>query len=66
MNYSKLKGLMREKGITQEMLAQSVGIAESTLNMKLNGKSFFKADEILKIAEVLGIMSLIDVYFFCK
>lgn len=66
MDYSKLKGLMREKGVTQAELAKKIGMAESTLNLKLSGKSFFKADEILKIAEILDIMRPLDDYFFCR
>lgn len=66
MDYSKLKGLMREKGYTQAELARAIGISESTLNLKLSGKSFFKADEILKISSVLDIMRPLDDYFFCK
>ena len=66
MDYSKLKGLMREKGMTQAMLAKEIGMTEWTLNAKLKNKSYFKTDEVLKIAEVLNILDDIDKYFFCK
>ena len=38
---SKIKGLIREKGLTQEIVAKAIGIACSTFNLKLNGNVFF-------------------------
>ena len=43
--YSKLKGLMVEKKITQQELAQILKISVSTLNFKINGKSDFSVKE---------------------
>lgn len=64
-NHSKLLGRMREYGFTQESLSKTMGINESTLNFKLNGKAFFNAKEIDKIAELLKIPDKeIGVYFF--
>ena len=54
-DFSKLKGLMREKGFTQEAVAQEINIAYSTLNLKLNGNTYLGQDEILKLANLLGI-----------
>lgn len=47
-DFSKLKGLMREKGFTQETVAQKINIAYSTLNLKLNGNTYLGQDEIFK------------------
>lgn len=66
MNYSKLKGLMREKNITQAELAAVVGICETSMNKRLSGKSDFNISEINAIAQYLGIFSEIQKYFFCE
>ena len=64
-NHSKLLGRMREYGFTQESLSKTIGINESTLNVKLNGKGYFNSKEIDKIAELLEIPDAeIGVYFF--
>ena len=43
--YSKLKGLMVEKRITQQELAQVLKITASALNFKINGRSDFSVTE---------------------
>ncbi len=66
-NYSKLLGVMREKGITQELLAQKVGLNSATLNQKLKNNSQFKQSEIHDILKCLGIpISDVSKYFFYK
>lgn len=65
-DYSKLLGKMREKHITQEQLAHSIGIAESTMSIKLKNKGQFSQDEMVLILNVLNIpLEHIAVYFFC-
>lgn len=54
-NYSKLLGLMREKGITQEELAKQIGISSTTLNKRLKNNSQFQQDEMKKILSTLGL-----------
>ena len=64
-NYSKLLGVMREQGYTQESLAKALGISACSLNLTLNNKRDFRQDEISKASEILGIpVSGISVYFF--
>ena len=53
-DYSRLLGLMREKGITQESLAKSIGISDTSLNKKLKNNSQFKQDEMLSILSILN------------
>lgn len=66
-NHSKLLGRMREYGFTQESLAKAIGINESTLNGKLNGKGFFTTKEIDRICELLDIPNeLIGIYFYTR
>lgn len=43
--YVKLKGFMREKGITYKDLAGLLGVTTSTVSMKINGKSDFYLKE---------------------
>lgn len=64
-NYSKLLGLMREKNITQENLAEYVGMSQVTLNKKLNNNSQFKQNEMVSILNVLALpMSEVAAIFF--
>lgn len=64
-NYSRLLGLMREKNITQENLAEYVGISEVTLNKKLNNNSQFKQNEMVSILNVLAlpITDVVTIFF---
>ncbi len=60
--YDKLKGLMKENHITQNELAEILGMTVSTLNFKLNGKSDFTIREGKKISELFD--KPIDEIFF--
>lgn len=64
-DFSKLKGLIRERGLTQEKVAEEIDIAHSTFNLKINGNAFFTQEEIYKISKFLKI-SREDIveYFF--
>ena len=47
VNIDKLKGKMREKNITQAELADSIGVARSTINRKINnGGDDFSIEEV--------------------
>ena len=50
-----IKRLRRERDITQEQLAEKLGIAPRTLCGIELGKNFFTADTLEKILEVLDI-----------
>ena len=64
-DYSKLLGRIKECGFTQETLAKHIGIAESSMCLKLNGKASFKQNEIFLISNALEIESgEIGAYFF--
>ena len=52
--YSKLKGLLVEKNVTQQELAQILKISVSTLNFKINGKSDFSVTEAKMVSNFLG------------
>lgn len=64
-DYSKLRGLAREQGKTQEAIAAVAGMKEATFSQKINNNSEFKQSEIIKICEVLMIPhNMIHYYFF--
>lgn len=64
-DFFKLKGLIREKRLTQEDVAKKIGIAYSTFNLKINAKAYFSQDEIYKISNLLEIpKDKIYDYFF--
>lgn len=66
-DYSKLLGRIKEYGFTQETLAKHIGIAESSMCLKLNNKASFRHGEIFLICEALKIaLSEIGVYFFTQ
>lgn len=66
-NYSKLLGAMREQGVTQDILAQKIGLNSATLNQKLKNNSQFKQSEMQEILAYLHL-PIDDVvkYFFCN
>ena len=58
MNKAKLRGKMREQGVTQEVLAKNLGVALSTLNRKLQGDDSgdsFSVAEANQIIKILGL-----------
>ncbi|HHW90712.1 MAG TPA: helix-turn-helix transcriptional regulator [Clostridiales bacterium] len=52
MNH-KLKGTRVEKGLTQEDMAEKIGISTYSYLMKENGKRDFTLTEMKKICEIL-------------
>lgn len=64
-DYSKLLGRLKELGYTQEILADEIGISESTMSLKLNNRAVFTQAEIMRICRALAIPNQqIGVYFF--
>lgn len=65
MNEMKLRGRIREKFGTQEAFAKAMGMSETTLSSKLNGKTDWTRQEIEKAGKLLGIpIEEIPSYFF--
>lgn len=60
-DYSKLKGLIREKFGTQRKVAEKMGISPRSMSMKMTGKRFFQQDEISFLCKLLGIQAT-DIY----
>ena len=62
---NKLKGIIKEKQLTQEEMAQKLNISKSTFNLKINGNAYFSQEEIFKISRILNIPdNLFKEYFF--
>ena len=66
-DYSELLGKIKARGFTQETLAEHIGIAKSSMSLKLNNKAYFKHQEIAVICDALRIeASKIGLYFFTQ
>ena len=64
-NYDKLKGRMRELGITQATLAKRIGISPCSLNLTLRNRRNFRQDEIQRACAALQLRAEdIEIYFF--
>lgn len=55
LKVNKIKGLMAEKEISQEQLAEVLNISLTSVNLKLQGKRQFKANEISIIARYFNV-----------
>ena len=65
MDINKLKGKIREKGLTYQILAQKIGIGLTSMNYKINGKNLFNQEEMKKLKEALRLTDneTIDIFF---
>lgn len=64
-DYSKLRGLMAEKRVTQKILSSVLGISENAFSHKINGSTDFSSSEIKELCNYLGIPNTqVGVYFF--
>lgn len=64
-DFSKLKGRIVEKYGTQAEFAKAFGISENSLSLKMNNKTKFSADDIIKITDMLDIQQTdVGLYFF--
>lgn len=64
-DYSKLLGRITEKFGTQAEFANSMGVSERSISLKLNNKVSWKDSEISKAVDILGLNPKdIPSYFF--
>lgn len=64
-NYQKLRGRIRECFGTEGALANAMGVNRATLSQKLSNKKDFSQQDIMQMAQLLGINSSeIGEYFF--
>lgn len=64
VNTLKLRGRIREKGLTQKDVAEMLNVSETTVGAKINNKRPITLDEADKISEILGISDGEFVSFF--
>lgn len=66
MSYSRLRGRIVEKFGYQSAFAAAMGWYEARLSAKLNNKSQWTFNEVMKACEVLEIpLDEAHLYFFC-
>lgn len=58
----KLKGLIVEHGMTIRKLSKMMGISETTLSRRINGRSEWYFDEISFLTDVFGFPYTKDVF----
>lgn len=66
MDYSKLRGAIREKYGTHKAFAPALSMSEASLSAKLNGRTEWQTDEIVQACQLLDIpLERAHEYFFC-
>ena len=63
MSFDKLKGKMTEGHLSQKSMAEALGITVQTLNAKLNGRSQFTLEEVVRITDILSLKDPMDIFF---
>ena len=63
MSFDKLKGKMVEAHVSQAKLSEKLGITVQSLNAKLNGRTQFTLEEVVRITEFLNLKDPIDIFF---
>jgi hypothetical protein len=64
-NYNKLRGRIREVFGTQDKFAKAMGMANSTLSLKLNNCTEFTQQEMYRALELLHEPHhMVNYYFF--
>lgn len=51
----KVRGIAAEKGISQDGLAQIIGISRTAVSKRLNGKGDFTATELKRLSVALSV-----------
>ena len=66
-NSLELRAAITRKGMTQEQVAEALGITTATLNYKINNKREFKTSEVKALVDLLEIKKEdIDKIFFAN
>lgn len=65
MKFAKLRGLIKEKGMTESELAMKINLSPSSISCRLSGKVEWSLPEMRAVCDVLEIpISDIGKYFF--
>lgn len=54
-DHNLLRGKMVEKGYSQKVIAKEIGISQTTLSKKMQGKADFTVTEMVTLMYLLGI-----------
>lgn len=65
MNTPKLRGIIAERGLTQERVAIAIGITPRTFYAKMK-KGVFGTDEVMKMVELLKIEDPASIFLVKK
>lgn len=63
MAFDKLRGKMTEARFSQEKMAKLLGITVQSLNAKINGRSPFTLEEVVRITDILDLKNPMDIFF---
>ncbi len=63
MNINKLKGKIKEAGMSQAELALKMGISQNSLSRKINNVREFTLAEVVTMMQLLGINDPKDIFF---
>lgn len=67
MDYSKLRGRIRERFVTEQAFAEAMEKTISQMSLLLNGKAVWRQVDIKKACDILGIADNdIGQYFFAE
>ncbi len=67
INTNRIKARIVELGLTQHSMAKKMGLRQSTLSLKINGKRPLYLDEAQQIAAILDLnIDEFKNYFFSK
>jgi len=65
VNTLKLRAALIERGLTNDDIAQKIGISKQSFSMKANNKRGFKISEVYKIVNLLKIAEheIVSIFF---
>jgi transcriptional regulator with XRE-family HTH domain len=63
LKITDMKATIIQNGLTQDDVAKFLKISQQAFSSKINNKSEFKASEIIKLSELLGIEDKDTIFF---
>ena len=65
MKFLKLRGRIKEKGLTEQDFAKQINLSRTSLSLRLNGKAEWTLSEIESTCKLLEISDTeVPLYFF--